>query len=298
MYDLIIVGGGAAALSAAIYSSRYKLSTLIIAKEFGGTANYGHKIENYPGVNNISGINLMKKFKEHAENFGTKTINDDVTDIEKKKDFFEVKTTKKIYNSKTIILALGTQRRKLNVPGEDRYLGRGVSYCAICDAAFFKDKIVGVIGGGDSASKSAILITQYAKKVYMIFRKDKLTAEPALVDQINKNKKIDLIPKTNVLEIKGNKFVTGVSLDSKKQLKLDGLFIEIGSIPNPSLIKKIGVSTDKNGYIKVKEDMSTNILGVYAAGDITTGSNRLRQIVTAASEGSIAAYSIYNLLKK
>jgi thioredoxin reductase (NADPH) len=192
---------------------------------------------------------------------------------------------------------MGTVRRKLNVPGEENYLGKGVSYCATCDGPLFRDKTVIVVGGSDGACITAVQLAEYAKKVYVVYRKGKLRAEPWWVSRIKKNEKIEVIYNTNVKEILGNDFVEGVKLDNNKQLKVEGVFIEIGGVPQISLIKNLGVKADEGNYIVVDSEQRTNIRGIYAAGDITTGSNKWSQIVTAVAEGSIAARSVFYDLK-
>lgn len=302
-YDLIIIGAGPAGYTASIYASRFKLNNLVIGEISGGLANEAHKIENYPGFIEISGMELMKKFREQAEHFGGKITNDSIVEIKKTKDIFKIKTrSEKIFSAKALILALGSSYKKLNVKGEKEFLGKGVSYCPTCDGMFFKDKIVAVIGGADSAVMAAIHLADIAKKVYLIYRKEKLRAEPIWTERAEKNKKIEIIYQTNILEIQGTAKVKQVILDTpykdKKELSLDGVFIEIGSVPNSVLIKDLNLSSDQEGFINIKDDGSTNIEGIFAAGDVTTGTNKLRQVITSAAEGAIAAKSAFNLLKK
>lgn len=294
-YDLIIIGSGPAGLTAALFAARYKLKTLVIGKELGGQLTYAYKIENYPGFSNISGIELTKLMKSQVTELGVKILEDEIINIEKKKDKFIVMTNKNKYNSKTLILALGTARRKLNLPEEEKFIGRGVSYCATCDAPLFKNKIVAVIGGSDSAVMSALLLSKYAKKVYIIYRKEKLRAEPIRIEQIKKIKKIEIIYNAEIQKISGEKFVESITLTNKKKLKVQGVFVEIGSIPSAYLIKKLNVQTDKEGFILTNKAMETNIWGVFAAGDIVK--KPLKQIVTAASDGAVAAFSAYNYIK-
>jgi len=297
MYDLIIIGGGAAGLGAAIYSARYKLKTLVLAKEIGGQINESPEVENYPGFIKIPGMELLQKFKEQAVSLGVEVVDAEVTDIKKGKTF---KVNNK-YEAKSIIFAMGSYRRELNIPGEKEYKGKGVSYCATCDAPFFKGKIVGVIGGNDSAVQAALLAAKYAKKVFIIYRKEKVRAEPIWIERMEKTKNIQVINNTNVTEFKGEKFLTKVILDKaykgSKEFKLDGVFVEIGAIPASQLAKKLGVKLDKKAHIVVSQAMETNIKGIFAAGDITTGSNMFQQVITAASEGSIAADSVYGYLQ-
>jgi len=296
-YDVIIIGAGAAGLGAAIYCARYKLKTLVVSKEIGGVIVDAHKVENYPGFKDISGLELMDKFQEQAKNFGVEVRQDEILDIKKEKDF-KIKTKKEGCEAKALILAMGSERRKLEIKGEKEFRGKGVSYCYTCDAPFSKDKEVAVIGGSDSAARAAQLCAEYAKKVYIIYRKDKMRAEPFTVEQLEKNPKIKFMYNTNIIEIKGATLIKSVILDSKKELKLSMLFVEIGQVPNTSLAKKIGVKLDEHGYIKIDASQKTNMDCVYAAGDITSGSNKFRQLTTAISEGSIAAESIYKLVQK
>ena len=299
IYDLIIVGAGPAGLSAAIYASKYKLNTLVIGEELGGTATHAYKVENYPGFKSIPGIELMNKFKEQVKGLaGIK--NKEIIKLEKKGNFI-ITTRKGTYQSDALIFAAGTKRKALNIKGENEFLNKGVSYCATCDAAFFKDKVVGVVGGNDAAAMSALLLAEYAKKIFIIYRKEKIRAEPLRVSQLEKNKKIIIINNTNVIAVNGDKMVSSVTLDKEfnhsKELNLSGLFIEIGSVPSTVLTKPLGIELDEQGYIIVDSSQKTNLEGFYAAGDITTSSNKFWQIVTAASEGAIAAHSVYEFLK-
>lgn len=296
-YDVIIVGAGAAGLGAAIYCARYKLKTLVISKEIGGVIVDAHKVENYPGFKDITGLELMDKFQEQAKSFGVEVRQDEIIEISKEEPF-KVKTKKEECEAKALILAMGSERRKLIVPGEKKFTKRGVSYCYTCDAPFSKDKEVAVIGGSDSAARAAQLCAEYAKKVYIIYRKDKMRAEPYTVEQLEKNPKIKFMYNTNIIEIKGDALIKSVILDSKKELKIDMLFVEIGQVPNTSIAKRLGVKIDKQGYIITDNSQKTNIDCVYAAGDITSGSNKFRQLTTAISEGSIAAESIYKLVQE
>lgn len=302
IYDLIIIGAGPAGLSASIYASRYKLDHLIFGAEQGGQMNEIYDLENWPGEIKISGAGLIGKFVEHMENYGVKITRESIAGIAKKEDgIFEIKSAKNIYKSRAIILAMGAHYRKMNIPGEKEFTGRGVSYCATCDAMFFRDKTVCVIGGGNSATVVALELADFAKKIYLISKEQNLSAEPAWLEKISNNSKIELIKNIGVLEIKGQEKVEKVVLDKvyndKNNLEVDGVFIEVGTEPGVELAQKIGVEIDKQSYIKVKEDMSTNVAGVFAAGDITTGSNKFRQILTACAEGSIAANSAYKMLK-
>ena len=298
MHDLIIIGAGPAGLSAAIYAARYKLDAVVISRDAGGTALTAHKVCNFPTYNDISGRELMDKMLKHSENLGITIGYDNVTKIEKKKEHFEVHTDgEKEYHAKTVLFAAGGENRKLNVPGEEKFLGRGVSYCATCDASFYKGKTVAVMGGGNAALTSALMLTDYAKKVYIIYRGGSfLKAEPAWVDAVDKSKKIEIMLNEDISEIKGEKAVDCAKLKSGKELKLDGVFIEIGSVPNTGLLDNLKVALSE-GFIKTDNAQKTNVEGFYAAGDITTNSNRFQQIITACAEGAVAVNAIYKELK-
>lgn len=298
-YDIIIIGGGVAGLAAAIQSRRLNLKTLIIAKEIGGLINLPHPVENYPGFKKTTGMELVKNIREHAELLKPDIKEETAVSCEKKKDIFYVKTDKSEYSGKALIIATGSDRRKLGIPGEKEYAGRGVSYCASCDGPLFKNKTVAVVGGNDSAAKEALLMTQYAKKVYIIYRGDSLRAEPLLMKQVEKNKNIEIITNTNVTEIKGKVMIGSVMLDREfnksKELKLDGLFVEIGQIPSSVLVEKLGVKINAAKEIMVDRESKTSAEGVYAAGDVTD--NGWKQIVIAVSQGSYAGFSAYKFLK-
>jgi thioredoxin reductase (NADPH) len=295
-YDTIIIGAGPAGLTAALYSYRYSLKTLVISKDLGGTALEAHSIENFPGYKNITGINLMKSWIDHIKSLKIEIHQDDVINIEKIKDIFEITTKNgKKFQTKTVILALGMKRKKLNIENEDKFLGHGISYCTICDAPIYKNKIVAVIGGGNSALIDAQLLSQYAKKVYLIHRRDEFKAEPKREQDTKKNKKVEIIYNANVKQIKGTNFVKSIFLDNKTELKIDGIFIDIGFIPSVDIIKKLDLKCDKHDYIIVNNKQETNIPGLFAAGDITF--NPLKQIITAAAEGAISAFSAFKFIK-
>lgn len=305
IYDVIIIGAGPAGYTAGIYATRFGMRTLLIGKEPGGQASEAYEIDNYPGFLSTNGMELMTKFKEQAEFLGVEVIPfAEVNDIEMTGKNFAVRTADgRSFEGKSIILATGSRKRKLGLPGEEKFKGRGVSYCATCDAAFYKGKTVAVVGGGNSALRSALLLAEHAKKVYLVYRKSKenMRAMPSIIRRAEKNKKIEMIFRATPKEIRGSNKVEEVVFDQEGEelrLKTDGLFVEIGRIPETSLPQKLGVILDERGKIKVRQDMSTNVKGVFAAGDITNGSNNIEQIVTACSEGAIAAESAYNYLKK
>ena len=302
-FDLIIVGAGPAGYTASIYASRYKVSNMVVGVLDGGLAAEAHKVCNYPSETSISGMELMAKMRKNAEAQGGRILLDEVLKIEKNNDEFKVFTrNNKEFISRAIILAIGTKHRKLGLDTEQEYLGKGVSYCATCDGLFFKDKVVGVIGAGDSANTTSLYLAQLAKKVYQIFRKPVLKGEKVWIEQVEKNPNIELINNANVTLFKGDNMLSSVELDREingsKDLKLDGMFIEIGSVPETTFCNDLSIDCGENGYVKVKKDQSTNTEGVWAAGDITDASDEFRQIVTACSEGAIAAHSVFVYLQK
>ena len=289
-------------MASSIYASRYKINHLVIGSVFGGSLAKAHKIENWPGEKSISGSDLVLKFYEHAKSLGVKVIEEEVVEISKDNEVFIVKTNlNKTYQSKAILIALGTKHRKLNVPGEEEFLGKGVSYCAVCDGAFFKNKTVAVIGGSNSAAMAAEMLSEYTEKTYLIYRKGLMRCEPVILERLEKNPKIEIIYNTNVTKVTGDKKVELIEIDNKYnnsgKIKLEGLFIEVGAVPFVDLVKELGIEIDKSGRIIIDASGAANVSGVYAAGDITNGSNGLCQIVTAISEGAIATTSIYQYLK-
>ncbi|MCD6215936.1 MAG: FAD-dependent oxidoreductase [Candidatus Aenigmarchaeota archaeon] len=297
VFDLIILGAGPAGLSAAIYASRYNLNFLVVRKD-KGLASETNEVENYLGIYPVTGLELTNRFETHAKNFGTKIINEEIISIEKKDKAFTVKTINGEYKSRAIIYAVGGKKRKLEVEGEKKFIGKGVSYCATCDAPFFKNKTVGVVGGANAAVEAALLLSEFAQKVYIIYRKDKLRAVPYLVEKIKQRKNIEVLYNNTVKKINGKISVESVKLDNEKELKMDGLFVEIGHVPNYQLAEKLGVKISEDKRVVVDQNMSTNIAGFFAAGDVTTGSNKFDQIITAAAEGAIAASAAYKFILK
>jgi len=301
-WDVIIIGGGPAGYSAAIYCGRYKLKTLVITKEVGGLLNEISFVENYPGIKRIKGSELVKMFKEHAEEYGVKTLIDEVIDIKRDENNIFHVITRNGYEffSKTIIIATGSQRNKLGIPGENL---PGVSYCAECDAPLFKNKIVGVVGGGNSAFHDALVLAQHASKVYIIHRREEFRADPDLIEKAKSNPKIEFLLNKEVVEIKGEKKVEKVVLKDAKtgeifELNLDGLFVAIGLKPISEIVKNLGVNTDNYGHIIVDECCKTNVPGIFAAGDVTQQLCNFRQIITAAAQGAIAALSAFKYIKE
>jgi thioredoxin reductase (NADPH) len=300
-HELVIIGGGAAGYTAGIYAVRSGIKTVVIEKGIGGgLANVSPKIENFPGFESISGMDLMEKMKKHASKYADIHFNEEVKKIEKSNDIFKISTDKKTYDVKAIILCTGTEYRKLNAPGEKELTGKGVSYCATCDGFFFKDKKVAVIGGGNTALIESIYLKQIGcKEVYVIHRRDRLRAEDAYKNEAVE-KGVKIIYNTYVEAIKGNQKVDFLELKNvdsgeKSKLYVDGVFISIGEVPINTFAKELGVKLDERGYVIVDRQQRTNVKGVYAAGDITGG---LRQVVTACAEGAIAALSSTEVLGK
>lgn len=300
MRDLIVLGAGPAGLTAGIYSARYNVDCMIVGKESGGTANEAHTVENWPGEKSICGEKLMEKFVDHAESLGVEVLEKEVKGIEKTDMGFEVHLeAEEVLESRTVIAALGTEKRKLGLENENRLLGKGISYCATCDAPLYKDATVGVVGGSDSAASSAMLLSKHADKVYILYRRGPLRCEPAMKDRVEGRDNIEVIYDATVEKAVGDGVLEKVVMEQdgdERELELEGLFIEIGTVPSTSLLKGVGVETE-NSRVVVGEDQSTSVPGLFAAGDITGGSNRFDQIVTASAEGAIAALSTYNYLQ-
>ncbi|MCK5282192.1 MAG: FAD-dependent oxidoreductase [Nanoarchaeota archaeon] len=300
IYDTIIIGGGVAALGAALYSGRFEMKTLLIGENIGGTIVNTNEVANYPGFEMISGIDLVDKLQKHAQQYNIEIINAKVEKVEKNKQNFNVLTKDKEFNSRTIILATGTGWRKLNISGEKEYTGKGVHYCALCDGAFYKNKVVAVIGGSDSAARDALLLAEYAKKVYIIYRKKEIRAEPITKTKVKKNEKIEIINNTNVVEIKGDKFVNKIILDKEysgsKEFSLDAVFIDIGHIPISDLAKDLRINLNEKNEIMVDRNGFTNVEGIFAAGDVID--TDFKQAITGVAEGVTSAYNAYNYIQK
>jgi thioredoxin-disulfide reductase len=294
MNDVIIVGGGPAGLTAAIYSSRRGLNTLVLSADIGGQIAKTSEIGNYPGLNEISGADLAMKFKEQAEKYGTKLNFEQVKNIIKKENNFAVATSSNKYQTKTIILAYGKKPRPLNVSGEAKLVGKGVTYCATCDAPFFRDKTVVVVGGGNCAADAAILSAKFAKKVYLINRSE-LSCEQILSDKVKAEERIEIVVNDQIKEIFGRDKVERVSLESGRQIDTDGVIVEIGFEMNSDLTGGL-VDLDERNQTKISANQETSTPGIYAAGDSTT--TPFKQVVIAAGEGAKAALSAYDYIQK
>ncbi len=292
--ELMIVGGGPAGLSAAVYAKRYLLDIELITKDIGGTVLNAHEICNFLTYPKIKGIDLAKKMEEHIKSLEIPITFAEVKSIEKTKKGFVVKTEKESFSAEKVIFGTGTFHNKLNVPGEEEFLGKGVSYCATCDGPLFANKTVAVVGGGNAALTSALMLSEHASKVYLIHRREEFRAEPAWVSQVRKNKKINLVLNQEIKKINGSKFVESIDLKGNKNLKVDGIFIEIGSFPDTSLLK-FNIKKDKKGYIVVDNTMQSSQKGFFAVGDIA--SKKFRQVATAISDGAISAVTAYEQLR-
>lgn len=291
--EIIIIGAGAAGLTSAIYASRAMLDFCVIEKSAlsGGQIINTSEIDNYPGFISTTGSELSIKLREHAEACNTSFIQDNVLEIRKENGIFSVKCEKETYSAKTVIAACGAVRKKLGAEGEQRLAGSGVSYCAVCDGAFFKNKTVTVVGGGNTAAEEALYLSKIARQVYLVHRRDKLRAGRALQIRINEAPNIQLVFNSTITEVTGDNKVSGIRLDqngSSSFINTDGVFIAIGISPQSELLKGLA-ELDKQGFIIARENCETSLAGLFAAGDIRT--KPLRQIVTAAADGAAAVSS-------
>ncbi|MFH0713797.1 MAG: FAD-dependent oxidoreductase [Candidatus Micrarchaeota archaeon] len=295
IYDVLIVGGGVTGFAAAMYSGRFNLKTLIVGEALGGTITMTDTVENYPGFKKLTGMELANAIMEHAKEYDIVVENDRVETAAKTSEGFEVTISSgKKFQGKTIIIATGTHWKKLNVPGEKEYANNGVHYCALCDGSFYKNKVIGVVGSGDSAVKEALVLANFGSKIYILARGDKIKAEPINQKRMENNKKIIPFTKVNVIEITGNgKNITGVNLDKKvegkSELALDALFVEIGHLPLSELAVQLGVKVNGKGEIIINKMSETNVPGVYAAGDVVD--TKFKQAITGVAEGVTAVYS-------
>jgi len=301
-YDLIVIGAGPGGLTAALYAGRSNLKTLVLEKEvIGGQMALTETIEDYPGFpEGIKAQDLIKNFQEHAKKFGAEIIFEEAKEIKINGNYKIIKTPYNEYKCKAVIVATGARHKNLNVPGEKEFLGKGVSYCAICDGPFFKDKEILVVGGGDTAVLEANYLTRFGKKVYIVHRRDKFRAAGKYVERIYKNPKIELLLEKVVKEIYGKNKVEGVILEDVKtkeikNLECSAVFIFIGFIPNSEILRGIA-EIDENGYVIVNEKMETSVKGIYAIGDVRKKS--LKQIVTSAADGAIAAMAAYDYIEE
>ena len=300
-YDLIIIGGSAAATSAGIYAARRGLNFKIISKDFGGEVATSGEVGNWPGMGNTNGITIAEKFKEHL---GLYNVNMEegveVESVKKEGEDFLIKTKEgQDYNAKSVIVTTGVHPRPLNVPGEKEFRNKGVSYCTTCDGPLFKDKVVATIGGGNSALESGLMLADIASKVYVINKNPQFKGEAIMIENLKKKQNVEIIYDATTTEIFGDKFVSGLKYKDKdgkgQELKLDGTFVHIGMIPNSNIVPE-DVEKNQFGEIKVNANCETNIPGLYAAGDVTDVP--FKQIVIAAGQGCIALLSTVQYLNK
>lgn len=302
IFDLIVLGAGPAGFSAAIYGSRGNVKTAILdISMFGGQPSNYLELENYPGFSSIGGFELMEKFEEHADKFGIEKFP--MIEIEKinlTEELKTIETNDTIFKSKSIVIATGAQAKKLGIVGEEEFKSRGVSYCAICDGAFYKDKTVAVVGGGNAAVEEGMYLTKFAKKVYIIHRRDELRADKIVQERAFANDKVEFVLSHIPLEIKGSNTVETITIkDVKtneiKELAVDGVFPYIGFSPNVDYING-QLKQNAQGFIETDVNMQTSIEGVYAAGDVRN--TPLRQVITAAADGAIAACSAVKYIEE
>jgi thioredoxin reductase (NADPH) len=319
MFDVLIIGLGCAGYTAAIYTARYKLKTFIVGAEDGGMGLTAAEVGNWPGIIDIKGPDLMENFKKHAVSFEEVTHKvGKVIKLEKIKGqkgqkgqparagtdgegFKLTMQSGEMVEGKTVILATGSKKRHLGVKGEEEFSGKGVTYCATCDAFFYRGKNVAVIGGGDSAVEGAAIAAQVAKRVYLIHRRSEFRAEPYWVERVKGRDNVTLVLENSITEVFGDTKVKGVKLakpfEGSDSIALDGVFIEIGSDPSVDLANQLGCALDAKGFMKVKPTQeSENVSGVFGAGDNTNESNYFAQFTTAAGEGAVAANGVFNYL--
>lgn len=294
-YDVIIIGGGPAGLAAGIFTSRAGLNNLMIEKlVVGGQAALSYDIANYPGFESISGFELTEKMKEHATSFGLKIEYGEVIKLTKGKDGFRIDTLNDSFYAEKVIIASGTKTRKLGLDKENEFIGKGISYCASCDGNFFKDKIVAIQGGGNSAIEYVEYLSRLASKIYLIHRRDCFRANDVDVERVKNYKNVQLILNTSVTKLYGKDKLEEIEIsttDKNKKLKIDGLFVAIGFDPDIKYVK-LKLDLDDNGYILVDKNMQTNVKDLYAAGDIV--SKHFRQVVSACADGALAGHSVIN----
>ncbi|MED4402824.1 thioredoxin-disulfide reductase [Metabacillus fastidiosus] len=302
IYDVIIIGAGPAGMTAAVYASRGDLSTLMLERGIpGGQMANTEEVENYPGYDHILGPDLSTKMFEHAKKFGAEYAYGDIKEIIDGEEYKTIIAGSKEYKARAIIIATGAEYRKLGVPGESELGGRGVSYCAVCDGAFFKGKELVVIGGGDSAVEEGVYLTRFASKVTIIHRRDELRAQKILQQRAFDNEKVDFIWNHTVKEINekdgkvGSVTIVNTQTGEEQEFKADGVFIYVGLTPLSKPFENLGI-TNENGYIVTNEDMETKVEGIFAAGDIRE--KKLRQIVTATGDGSIAAQNAQHYIEE
>ena len=305
--DVLIAGQGAAAYAAALYSARYQQDTLIVAEQFGGETATGGQIENYPGVPDIDGYDLMLKFKEQTDGLGVPLVMSNLLHVKPENGHFMCEMDdESTVRALSVILAVGRERRKLYLDHEEDWLGRGISYCSTCDAPLYRNKVVAVVGGGSAAVEGAALIARYASQVYLIYRRERFTRpEPVLLRILAQTENISQLMSTEVVELLGTDLagLQGIRISKPHEgtdvLGLDGLFVEIGADPRIAIARELGLERNPaTGEVHVNRLMHTSMPGIYAAGDLTDASGPLKQTVTAAAQGAIAALSAYTYVSE
>lgn len=305
VYDLIIIGAGCAGASGAMYASRLNLKTLMIGELPGGLITTTHLVENWPGIKSISGPDLASALLDHAMSFGVPLANETVTEVKRthektedgKQSSYTVTTSSKRYVGKTVMFATGTKHKKMEVKGEEEFTNKGVSYCALCDGAFYKGKTVCVVGSGDSAAKEALLLADLCEKVYLFIRGDRLKAEPVNYDRVVKRTdKIEVRYNTQITEITGEKNVQNVVLSNGETIPMQGVFVAIGHLALSEIALHLGTELNKKGEIIINRHAETNLPGVYASGDVTDSD--FKQAITGAAEAVTGAYFAFEYLGK
>ncbi len=301
-FDFVTIGAGSAGCSAAMYATRLNLKAAMIGEVPGGLITTTSDVENWPGTKKISGPDLGMALLDHATSFGAKLINERVLEVNKNVTLFEgrggyeLKTASNAYFARTVLFATGTRHKQLGVPGEKEFAAKGVSYCALCDAGFFRNKVVAVVGGGDAALIEASILAEMAAKVYLIVRRDVLRAEPVNAEKVSKNAKIEIRFNTQIVEIAGGGKVEKIRLNSGEEIVLDGVFIAIGHDAVSDAAEKLGVAVNERKEIIINRKSETNLPGIYAAGDVTD--SHFKQAIIAAAEGVAAAFSAYEYIKR
>lgn len=308
MHDLVIVGCGPAGLTASIYASCFNLNHIVVGKLLGGQMNLAPDILNYPGFDEISGSDLTKKMVEQVKKRGGQVVENGVSSISKNgRDFILICEDGTKYEAKSIILATGFERRKLNIPGETEYTGKGVQYCAKCETSEYDKKTVAVVGGANSAAQAAVQLSSAATKVYIIYRGGEMRCDPIWMSQIKQASNIEIIYNSQILEVEGDgEKITGIKIKStgqqgestEKDLVIDRLYVEIGGVPGTAMLIPLGVTMDEGGFLQVDDNLSTNVQGIFAAGDVISHKYSIEQISSAVGLGAHAATSVFSYLKQ
>ncbi len=305
-YPIIVVGGGVSGASAAMYAARFNLKTLVFAEQPGGLITTTHLVENYPGIKSISGPKMGMVFLEHAKETGAEFKYETIVEAQKVKipqgheyagvDGFRVATKSDEYFCLTLVLATGTEHKHLNIPGEQEYKNKGVSYCALCDAGFFKEKTVAIVGGGDTSAIDANILSQQCSKVYVLVRKDYMKAEPINLKRIEDDPKVEILYNTEVSTIEGNaETMTHVMLKDGSKMDLDGLFVAIGWNTKSELAKQLGAELNARNEVVINREAETSVPGLYAAGDVTDA--HFKQAIIGAAEGVYASVQAFNYIQ-